>query len=155
MSEKNPKQGLPPDGRPKGPGLFSLLKPYRGLVYPLVGLTIVSASVGLMVPLIIRQGINAFVAQRTDIGQFLLEFFAASIGSFLLTFAISFVQTYTAEKVARDLRTQLTNRISRQDYAFLQKTSSAQLLTNLTADVDSIKIFISQAVATIFSTICV
>ncbi|HEV2482274.1 MAG TPA: ABC transporter ATP-binding protein [Puia sp.] len=141
--------------KPKGPGLFSILKPYRGLVTLLVSLTIASSFIGLLIPRIIAHGIDAFIGHKFDIHVVVWQFLAASIGIFVLTFGISVVQTFTAERVARDLRTRLAGRISRQDYSFLQKTTPAQLLTNLTADVDSIKIFISQAVATIFSSIFV
>jgi len=151
MSEKNPKQGGP-GGKPKGPGLFSLIKPYRALVYSLVALTIGAASIQLIYPHINGRGIDAFIRGQS-ITRFVWQLFAASCASFVLTFAISFVQTFIAERVARDLRTKLADRISRQDYVFLQRTSSAQLLTNLTADVDSIKVFISQVVATIYSSI--
>jgi ATP-binding cassette subfamily B protein len=141
--------------KPKGPGLFSILKPYRGLVTLLVSLTIASSFIGLLIPRIIAHGIDAFIGHKFDIHVVIWQFLAASIGVFVLSFGISVVQTFTAERVARDLRTRLAGRISRQDYSFLQKTTPAQLLTNLTADVDSIKIFISQAVATIFSSIFV
>ena len=141
--------------KPKGPGLFSILKPYRGMVTLLVFLTIASSFIGLLIPRIIAHGIDAFIGHKFDIHIVIWQFLAASAGIFVLTFGISVVQTFTAERVARDLRTRLAGRISRQDYNFLQKTTPAQLLTNLTADVDSIKIFISQAVATIFSSIFV
>ncbi|HTR29851.1 MAG TPA: ABC transporter ATP-binding protein [Puia sp.] len=164
MSEKNSQKagqraaGDPQKGgpgkpqKPKGPGLFSLIKPYRALVYPLVGLTIGAALIQLIFPRINGHGVDAFIQGR-PITRFVWELLIASCASFVLTFAISFVQTFIAERVARDLRTKLADRISRQDYAFLQKTSSAQLLTNLTADVDSIKTFVSQVVATIYSSI--
>jgi ATP-binding cassette subfamily B protein len=142
-------------GKPKGPSLFSVLKPYRGLVFLLIALTIGSNTINLTVPKIIAHGIDSFVGHRLDTNIIVREFLAASIGIFLLTYAISFAQTFLAERVGRNLRTQLADRISRQDYNFLQKTSSAQLLTNLTADVDSIKIFISQAIPTIFSSVFV
>ncbi len=144
MSQKKPKRG--------GPGLFSLIKPYRALVYSLVALTIGAACIQLIFPHINGHGIDAFMAGRS-ITRFVWQLFAASCASFVLTFAISFVQTFIAERVARDMRTRLTDRISRQDYAFLQQKSSAQLLTNLTSDVDSIKVFISQVVATIYSSL--
>jgi len=65
------------------------------------------------------------------------------------------VQTYASEKVARDLRTRLSDKISRQSYEFLQKTNPSQLLTNLTADVDSIKMFVSQAIVSIASSLVI
>jgi ATP-binding cassette subfamily B protein len=146
--------GKPPGGKPKGPGLFSLLKPYRALIILLVGLSLLANSFNLIIPKISAHGIDAFVRNNSqDVRGIVWQFLAAAAGAFVFTYGVSLVQTYASEKVARDLRTQLANRISRQNYSFLQKTSSAQLLTNLTADVDSIKMFVSQAVVSIFSSI--
>lgn len=173
MSEKNPKkrgpggpgvapQGGPggpggpagkPGGKPKGPGLFSVLKPYRRMIFLLVLLSLISNAISLSIPNISRHTIDAFVANRLDIRLTLWLFIGAAVGVFVFTFGLSFVQTYTSERVARDLRTQLAARISRQDYSFLQKSNPGQLLTNLTADVDSVKGFVAQAIASIFSSI--
>lgn len=144
MSEKN---------QPKGPGLFSVLKPYRPMILVLVGLSLLSNGISLAIPKIIAHGIDAFVSNSVDSRRIVWAFIAAAFGVFVFTYATSWVQTYASERVARDLRTSLANRISRQNYSFLQKTSSAQLLTNLTADVDSIKSFVSQAIVSIFSSI--
>jgi ATP-binding cassette subfamily B protein len=162
MSQKNqpPPSGEPggkpqsnkPKG-PKGPGLFSVLKPYRRLILLLVGLALLANGINLLIPKIIAHGIDAFVQRSVDMNHIVREFLAAATGVFLLTWLMSYIQTYASEKVARDLRTQLANRISRQNYSFLQKTSSAQLLTNLTGDVDSIKMFVAQAIVSIFSSI--
>src|SRR3984957_6058479 len=160
MSEKNPKAGAQaggggaqPGGKPKGPGLFSVLKPYRRMIFLLVLLSLISNAISLAIPNISRHTIDAFVANRLDIGLTLWLFIGAAVGVFVFTFGLSFVQTYTSERVARDLRTQLAARISRQNYSFLQKTNPGQLLTNLTADVDSVKGFVAQAIASIFSSI--
>ncbi|HXB92288.1 MAG TPA: ABC transporter ATP-binding protein, partial [Puia sp.] len=104
-------------------------------------------------PKIIARGIDAFTHKELDMNRIIAQFLGAAFAVFLFTYAMSFVQTYASEKVARDLRTRLSERISRQSYAFLQKTSSGKLLTNLTADVDSIKMFVSQAIVAIFSSI--
>jgi ATP-binding cassette, subfamily B, bacterial len=157
MSEKNPKQiTKTPDGKsgkPKGPGLFSVLKPYRGMIILLILLSLISNSISLAIPNISRHAIDAFIGNRLDVRRIIWEFVGAAMGVFLFTYGLSYVQTYTSERVARDLRTQLAARISRQDFSFLQKSNPAQLLTNLTADVDSIKGFVAQAIASIFSSI--
>jgi ATP-binding cassette, subfamily B, bacterial len=156
MSKKN---GSAPSGKPggppKGPGIFSLLKPYKGLIFFLILLSFISNGVNLLIPKIIARGIDAFTHKDLDMHRIVLEFISAAFIVFLLTYAMSFVQTYASEKVARDLRTRLADRISRQTYTFLQTTNPAKLLTNLTADVDSIKMFVSQAVVSIFSSIFV
>lgn len=157
MSEKNPKQKTKtPDGqpgKPKGPGLFSVLKPYRGMIILLVLLSLISNSISLAIPNISRHAIDAFIGNRLDVRRIIWEFVGAAVGVFVFTYGLSYVQTYTSERVARDLRTRLAGRISRQDFSFLQKNNPAQLLTNLTADVDSIKGFVAQAIASIFSSI--
>ena len=63
------------------------------------------------------------------------------------------IQTLASERVARDLRQRLVERISQQDFAYIQTVSPARLLTNLTSDVDAIKNFVSQAIASIASSL--
>jgi ATP-binding cassette, subfamily B, bacterial len=140
-------------GKPKGPSLFSVLKPYRGLIFLLIGLSLVSNGINLLIPKIIASGIDTFVNNRLDMQRIVLEFLLAATGVFLFTYGLSFVQTYVSEKVARDLRTQLSTRLSKQNYSFLQQHGSPKLLTNLTSDVDSIKMFVSQAIVSIFSSV--
>jgi len=162
MSEKRQKKavqagpgGKPmgPGGKPAGPGLFSILKPYRQWIILLVVLSLVSNGINLLIPNISKNAIDAFIAHRLDVDRTLLLFLSAIVGVFVFTYASSFVQTYTSERVARDLRTRLADRISRQNYSFLQKKNTGQLLTNLTSDVDSIKGFVAQAIVSIFSSI--
>ncbi|MBS1662904.1 MAG: ABC transporter ATP-binding protein [Bacteroidetes bacterium] len=147
--------GAPPGGKPKGPNLFALLKPYKGMVILLLLLSFISNGINLWLPRLTGKGIDAFTHQQQDMNLIIWKFFGAAVGVFVFTWGYMLIQTYVSERVARDLRTRLAERISRQNYAFLQRVSSAQLLTNLTADVDSIKMFISQAVVSLFSSIFV
>jgi ATP-binding cassette subfamily B protein len=57
--------------------------------------------------------------------------------------------------VARDLRTKLAAKISTQSFASIEKSNPSRLLTNLTADVDSVKLFVSQAIVTIASSLII
>src|SRR5215472_8335724 len=155
MKEKKQKGAAPggPGGKPAGPGLFSVLKPYRRMIFLLILLSLITNVINLAIPNISRNAIDAFTSHRLDIDRTLWLFMAAVVGVFVFTYGSSYVQTYTSERVARDLRTRLADRISRQNYSFLQKNNTGQLLTNLTADVDSIKGFVAQAIVSIFSSI--
>lgn len=157
--EKNNRQaqGPPSKGRPKGPGLSTLLKPYRGFITLLVLLALISNAFNLWLPKIIAATIDSFTnSPEAGIRRpLVIEFLWAVIGSFVFAYLQSLVQTYTSEKVARDLRTRLSEKISRQSFEFLQQTTSSKLLTNLTADVDSIKSFVSQAIVSIASSLVV
>ena len=133
--------------------MFSVLKPYRRMIFLLVLLSLIGNAISLAIPQISRHTIDDFVANRLDVTRTVWLFMGAAVGVFVFTYGLSFVQTYASERVARDLRTQLAARISRQNYSFLQSSNTGKLLTNLTADVDSVKGFVAQAIASIFSSI--
>jgi ATP-binding cassette, subfamily B, bacterial len=135
------------------PGVFSLLKPYRGMVAFLVLFALLSNAVNLLLPKIIARGIDAFTAGHFEFRMVVEEFLIASLIIFIFTYLQSIVQTFASEKVARDLRTRLSDKISRQSFAYILKTNPSKLLTNLTSDIDSIKMFVSMAVVTIFSSL--
>ncbi|HVU58729.1 MAG TPA: ABC transporter ATP-binding protein [Puia sp.] len=157
--EKNNRPGQAPPaakGRPKGPGLSTLLKPYRGFLMLLVLLALISNAFTLWLPKIIAAAIDSFTNHpKAGINPLVIEFLWAVTGAFVFSYLQSLVQTYTSERVARDLRTRLSEKISRQSFEFLQQTTSSKLLTNLTADVDSIKMFVSQAIVSIASSLAV
>jgi ATP-binding cassette subfamily B protein len=58
---------------------------------------------------------------------------------------------YVSERVARDLRNDLSAKISVQPYAYIERITPAKLLTNLTSDIDAVKTFVSQAIAALIS----
>ena len=91
--------------------------------------------------------------KKVDFNLVIIEFFLAALFIFIFSYFQSVVQTFTSERAAKDLRTRLTDKISRQSYAFIIHANPSKLLTNLTSDVDSIKLFVSQAVVSIFSSL--
>jgi len=145
-----------PDIKPKQPGIFSILKPYSGLVAFLILFAIFSNSVNLWLPKIISHGINDYIHSyfahtKYNITPTLIKFTGAVLFIFIFAYLQTILQTYTSEKVARDLRTRLSDKISRQSSVFIEEVNPSKLLTNLTADVDSIKLFVSQALVSIVS----
>jgi ATP-binding cassette subfamily B protein len=137
---------------PKRSGLFSLLLPYKGLIIALTVFSIIANALTLWLPKLTAQGINAFVA-RTTLDPVLWKFGAASVVIFIFTYLQSIVQTYASEKVAKDMRNELSEKISMHSFADVQEVTPAKLLTNLTSDVDSVKNFVSQAVVSIISSV--
>jgi ATP-binding cassette subfamily B protein len=139
--------------KPQGPNLFDLLKPYRGLIAVLIVMTILGNTLNLLVPKIISSAIDTFAQQQLILTTVIVELIAVAVGIFVFAYFQALVQTYASERVARDLRTRLVTKISGQDHAFIQRVTSAKLLTNLTSDVDAIKMFVAQAIASIISSI--
>ena len=139
--------------RPPGPKLTGLLKPYRGFVVGIVCLTIAANGLNLLVPAIIARAIDTFAASRLVAGTLVAEFVTVATGIFVFSYLQSIVQTIAAERVARDLRTRLVANLSRQSLAYIQQATPAKLLTNLTSDVDAVKLFISQAVGSLIASV--
>ncbi len=143
-----------PDKSPK-PRVFSLLKPYMGTVIVLIIMALLGSAVNMLIPKIIARAIDAYTANHLEIKSVIAEFMIAATAIFIFTFLQNVLQTYTSERVAKDLRTQLSDKISLQSYAFIIKSNPSKLLTNLTSDIDSIKMFVSQAFVIIISSVFV
>jgi ATP-binding cassette subfamily B protein len=139
----------------KKSSIFSLLQPYRFLVILLLAFTLFSNAINLWLPKIISNSIDAFNAGHFSYQPTILKFTLAITLIFIFSYLQSIIQTYASERVAMDLRTRLANKMSEQSHAFIEQSNPSKLLTNLTADVDAIKLFISQAIVSIVSSICI
>ncbi|HET6558591.1 MAG TPA: ABC transporter ATP-binding protein [Prolixibacteraceae bacterium] len=133
--------------------VFSLLKSYRVMVSFLILFAVLGNGVNLLLPQLIATAIDDFSAGHFYFKKVIAVFLTASLVIFFFTYLQNIVQTYASEIVARDLRTRLSDKISRQSYSYILKVNPSKLLTNLTSDIDSIKMFVSIAVVTIFSSI--
>jgi len=133
--------------------LFSILKPYRTWILLLVVFAMLSNGLNLLIPQIIRGGIDAYSKSSLDMQSIVIEFSVAALLIFVFTVVQSILQTYASERVAKDLRAQLSAKISMQSYLYVQKVTSSKLLTNLTSDVDGVKLFVSQAIVSFVSSI--
>lgn len=135
------------------PGLFGLLKPYKFLLSILIIFTIVGNGFNLVVPKIIASAIDTYMKGNFVLNHLIVEFSLIAILIFVFTYMQNIVQVYISEKVAKDLRNNLTAKISVQEYSYIEKITPAKLLTNLTSDVDAIKTFVSTAIASIISSV--
>jgi ATP-binding cassette subfamily B protein len=143
-----------PNGRQK-PGLFSVLGPYKGIVAVLILLALAGNGINLLIPKIIAGSIDAFSSNNFNAATVITEFLLAATAIFIITFLQGIIQTLTAERVAKDQRNKLAETLSRQSYLYILKSNPAKLLTNLTSDMDSVKMFVSQAFVTIISSVFV
>ena len=139
--------------RPPGGGLFALLQPYRWLVALLVVLTMAGNGLTLVVPKLISRAIDAYTQRTFVLPTVVLQFFVVALLVFLFNYLQNIAQTYASERVARDLRTRLAAKIATQSYSSIERLTPAKLLTNLTSDVDGVKLFVSMAVATIIASL--
>lgn len=135
------------------PKMIAILKPYSRLIAALLFFALLSNGLNLMIPKLVEIGIDDFTAGKWDVRK-IATWFSFAVGFiFIFSYAQSIIQTYASEKVAKDLRNKLSSKISQQNYQYIQSHTSSKLLTNLTSDVDAIKMFVSQAIVSIASSI--
>jgi ATP-binding cassette subfamily B protein len=150
MKNANEKNHAP-GGKP--PKLTDLIKPYRGQIVLLVVLALISNGLNLVLPRIVAHSIDEFGRGGLQFQPVILWFSLAAAVIFIFTYLQNIVQTYSSERVARDLRTRLAAKVSQQSYAGIQEANPSRLLTNLTADTDTIKLFVAQAISSIAASV--
>src|ERR1700690_2465069 len=101
---------------PTGPSLFALLRPYTFLIVLLVVLTIISNAFNLAVPKIIASAIDTYAQGSFVLLNLVIEFSLVALCIFIFTYLQNIVQVYASERVARDLRNDLSAKISTQSY---------------------------------------
>lgn len=145
----------PEAGTKKKTGLFSVLRPYKGIVIILIIMALAGSAINLLIPKIIAHGIDSLSDNSFRAGKVISEFLIAAAGIFVFTFFQGVIQTLTSERVARDLRNKMAEKISFQTFTFILNANPSKLLTNMTSDMDSVKMFVAQAFVTIISSLFV
>lgn len=143
---------IKPDNN-QAPSLFGRLKYYQGSIILLIVLTVIASALGLAIPKIVAVAIDTYLNGNFSLNFLVFEFLIVAVLTFVFTYLQSIVQVYTSERVARDLRNEIAAKISFQPYSYIEIVTPAKLLTNLTSDVDSVKTFVSMAIASIVSSI--
>lgn len=133
--------------------LFSLLPRYKSWIIGLLALSVFGKALSLLLPRMVANGIDAYNTGHFDIMAIALPFLAICATMLISDYILGIIQTYASERVARDLREQLAAKISRQSYAFVQNTTASKLLTNLTSDMDAVKMFVSQGIVIVVSSL--
>jgi ATP-binding cassette, subfamily B, bacterial len=151
MAKKNQAPRTNLQKKPQGPNIFGLVKPYGWSIVLLIVLTIAGNALNLSVPKLIGSAIDNIGGSGPAAMRFFVILALVAAGIFIFTYLQGVAQTYVAERVARDMRRDLIEKLSLQDYKYVQNVGAAKLLTNLTSDVDAVKTFISQAVVSLIS----
>jgi len=135
--------------------IFGLLLLYKGSIAGLIALGIVVNGLVLVIPTLIADVIDQFQTGNFNSESVALTFGLFALGILFFSYLQSIIQIYVLERVAKDIRTKLIEKIAVQDFMFIEKYSASKLLTNITSDIDSIKSFVSQAVVVLVSSVVI
>ena len=121
--------------------IFRRAWPYRGRLGAAVALTVLGAAVALVVPLGLRELVDAVFQ---DENRALLDTLAlALVGLFLARSAAAFGGKYllgwTGERVVADLRQEVYRHLHRQGLRFFEDRRTGDLTSRLTNDVGSVR----------------
>ncbi len=119
---------------PKKNTLFGLLKPYSGRVSALLSLALLSNGLSLIIPKIIQKGIDDYSRNIFNAKEIIFWFGAASVVIFILSYIQAVLQTFISERVAFDLRSRLSYKISLQNYHYIRETYVRPTIDQYTSD---------------------
>ncbi len=115
------------------------MRPYRGFVFFLTCLTVVSTGLSLAFAYMVQFLVNSASEKNT---QHLFVFSAVILSVLLVRIALQTFSGYAAEhlraKITSELRTRTFGKILRSDYAQIQGYHSGDLLNRLTSDIQEV-----------------
>lgn len=115
------------------------MRPYRGFVFFLTCLTVVSTGLSLAFAYMVQFLVNSASEKNT---QLLFVFSAVILSVLLVRIALQTFSGYAAEhlraKITSELRTRTFGKILRSDYAQIQGYHSGDLLNRLTSDIQEV-----------------
>jgi ATP-binding cassette subfamily B protein len=136
---------------------FTFLKPYIGWTILLTICIFLSNGANLFIPRILGSSIDNFSKNGANysIIRDLWLLGGITFGVLILTLLQTIISVYISERVAKDLRADLIQKILSQPISFVNKRESSDLFTNITSDTEQVKDIISQGFASIFSAIII
>ena len=120
--------------------LLKYLRPYVGSLAPALVLTLAANGLGVLQPKFIEYAIdNGIMKKSVDVLTWIaLAFFATK----LLQFVVAYFQTVLLETVGQrvmyDLRSELYEKLQRQEVAYFDRNPVGRIMTRLTSDVDAL-----------------
>ncbi|MFF3493435.1 ABC transporter ATP-binding protein [Streptomyces sp. NPDC002795] len=133
-------------------GLRRLLRGFRAPLLISLGLVAVDAGMGLLLPILIRHGIDEGVSQLA-IGA---VWVAAALGlvAVLVQWAAQFGETRmtgrTGERVLYSLRLKIFSQLQRLGLDFYERELTGRIMTRMTTDVDALSTFLQTGLVTAF-----
>ena len=120
--------------------LLGYLRPYLYALVPALVLTLLQIVLGVLQPKFTQYAIDWYILPKQTNG--LTLFVLIYLGVWLLRFGFSYAQEVllntVGQRVMYDLRTELYDKLQRQEVAFYDRNPVGRIMTRLTSDVDAL-----------------
>src|SRR5258708_619202 len=145
-------------GRNTARRVVPLFRPYRGRVAVVVGLIVVTSTIGIVNPLLIRAVFNNALFVRGGPRLGLLYVLVAVMAAVpIVNGAIGHVQTYettgVGQSVMRDLRNRLYAHLQTLPLAFFTNTKTGEIQSRLANDVGGVQTVVTTTASTILANV--
>ncbi|MBI3510091.1 MAG: ABC transporter ATP-binding protein [Bacteroidetes bacterium] len=134
--------------------ILGYTRPYRGLLYLAISLTITLSFLSIVRPMLIRYTMNTFVhtgnavAEKNELHHQLIIFCALMIGMLIIESVFQFINSYSTsllgQRIVKDMRVQLHNKILHFRSRYFDQTPIGMLVTRTVSDIESINDVFSQ-----------
>lgn len=125
--------------------LFASLRPYRLRLVAIAGILVVQAGLELVPPLFQRAIVDDVIG-RGNLGRLAL-LLGAMVGTYAVLRAVNFGDQYLrhalGERFICDLRVRLYAHLQRLSLSFFERTSTGELMSRLTGDVNALESFVT------------
>jgi ATP-binding cassette subfamily B protein len=130
---------------------------YRYRLYTVLAYAclLASTALGLTQPLIFQQVIDRGIGEgnRTVLLQMAVALMIVNVTISLLQFGMSYLNEFVSQRVAYDLRNDLYDHLQRLSFAYHDTAKTGELMSRVTSDVDSARVFTGQGVLQTVNTI--
>ncbi len=130
---------------------MTFVQPYRGVFYFTFALTVVSALIGVIRPILVGKAIDVYILEDDSLGLLIITLIV--VGVLLLEAVVQFYQTYFSnwlgQNVTIDLRSNLFRHITAFKLRYFDKTPIGQLVTRVVSDIETVADIFSQGILVI------
>ncbi len=129
--------------------LYQYVKPYQFTFYFLIGLTLLTAILGPVRPILISFAIDNYVSVGNYLG--LVRIISILVGLLVLSAIIQYLHTYVSgwlgQTIIKDLRVKLYKHILSLNLRFYDKTPIGRLVTRNVSDIETLSQVFSEGLA--------
>jgi len=135
--------------------ITALFRPYRGRLGAVLALIVVSATLGIVSPFLLRDVLDVAIPEDDD--RLLALLVAGMIGIAVLTGVLGVGQTWLShvvgQKVMHDLRAQVYRHLQRLSLAFFTRTRTGEIQSRIANDIGGVQNVVTSTATSIVSNV--
>ncbi len=133
----------------------ALFTPYRARLFAVLGLIVVSASLGVVSPFLLRDVLDTAIPENRD--GLLIALVAGMIAISIATGVLGVLQTYLSnlvgQRVMHDLRAQVYRHLQRLSLAFFTRTRTGEIQSRIANDIGGVQTVVTNTATSIVSNV--